>query len=133
MKALLPLLLLVFAGCITNPETGEVEADWPTISKEIDLASQDAADVAELLAEDEPDFAEDLAKLAALGEKVHEGIDLALETGEEGDVLDVLDAALKEADTLYEAATGKEFNPKAAAAVFVLRSILRRARTYATD
>lgn len=47
MKQLLFTILALFAalGCVTNPETGKKEPDWPKVAQGFDLAAGELSDI----------------------------------------------------------------------------------------
>ena len=122
---LLVVFLLAFLpACRTTPD-GETVVDWGSVALELELGAADARDAAMLF--QDPDIQAGLEQLAT----VLQGAADALEAGDDpGTLLDALDVAVRLADGLVEQLP-PDTQQDARAGLLVLRSILRRARTYA--
>jgi len=113
-----------FCGCITNPETGQVEVHWPSVAQELSLAAQDLRDAAQLA---EPQTAQTLTDLAAIAD---EAAALVTDGPPTGDALEMLDRALLRVDDAWNAVSGEQAPSDVRVAVLLLRTTLRRARAY---
>ena len=98
------LLLLGMSSCITNQATGEREPNWPVISTELQLIEGDLHDLANIVAADEPETADNLRQLAGHVHTVKRGVDAYIAGGgpQGQEVFAAIDAALELADQLLD-------------------------------
>lgn len=112
-------------GCVTNPETGEVEIHWPSVAVEVGLVADDIRDAASIA---EPGLSETLFGLADAAEQVS----VVIGSGPpDPDTLELIDALLGRVDAAWEAVSGDQAPADIRVAVLLLRSALRRVRAYA--
>lgn len=115
------------AACVTDPATGEVSIDWPTVATELELTAADIADASALVSDES--LAEDLRQLATYLALAHDAI-LASDTGSDSDVLDLVGKALALADKVVATLPADDQGDLRAVLV-IARSVLRRVEAYA--